>query len=494
MKLPTDDFLKNEINQMLENYQNGKFDISLNLALSILKKDPKHNLTIKILGSIYEQQDKLDESLKMYQKSLALDNNDPEAHNNLGLVLQKQGKLQEAMLSLKKAIALKPDFIIAIYNLGNTLKEIGNLEDAEINLKRCIELKPNFIEAYINLANTQSENNHFKDAERSLKKCIELKQNFIPAHYNLGNLLKKLGRLDEAMTSYNYLLKLKPSYKPALLGRGQIFFIKKKFDQALNDFDNCNTSESRARALITLYNSGNIDEIYQRINNNAKLDEKNLRVAAFSSFISHKENKETKNNFCKNPLEFLYFSNLSSHLKNSDKFIDDLIDQIKHINASWEPSNKTTIKGFQSTKNLFVDPKGKIKDLQKIIIDELQKYNLKFKDKSCLFINEWPLKKNLFGWHVILQQQGYQDPHIHPAGWLSGVIYLKVVPSLEKNEGAIEFSLNAQNYSDVKSPKFIHQPKKGDIVFFPSSLHHRTIPFTTNTDRIIISFDLLPDR
>ena len=494
MKLPTDDFLKNEINQMLENYQNGKFDISLNLALSILKKDPKHNLTIKILGSIYEQQDKLDESLKMYQKSLALDSNDPESHNNLGLALQKQGRLQEAMLSLKKAIALKPDFIIAIYNLGNTLKEIGNLEDAEINLKRCIELKPNFIEAYINLANTQSENNNFKDAERSLKKCIELKQNFIPAHYNLGNLLKKLGRLDEAMTSYNYLLKLKPSYKPALLGRGQIFFIKKKFDQALNDFDNCNTSESRARALITLYNSGNIDEIYQRINNNAKLDEKNLRVAAFSSFISHKENKETKNNFCKNPLEFLYFSNLSSHLKNSDKFIDDLIDQIKHINASWEPSNKTTIKGFQSTKNLFVDPKGKIKDLQKIIIDELQKYNLKFKDKSCLFINEWPLKKNLFGWHVILQQQGYQDPHIHPAGWLSGVIYLKVVPSLEKNEGAIEFSLNAQNYSDVKSPKFIHQPKKGDIVFFPSSLHHRTIPFTTNTDRIIISFDLLPDR
>lgn len=494
MKLPTDDFLKNEINQMLENYQKGKFDISLNLALSILKKDPKHNLTIKILGSIYEQQDKLDESLKMYQKSLALDNNDPEAHNNLGLVLQKLGRLQEAMLSLKKAIALKPDFIIAIYNLGNTLKEIGNLEEAEINLKRCIELKPNFIEAYINLANTQSENNNFKDAERSLKKCIELKQNFIPAHYNLGNLLKKLGRLDEAMTSYNYLLKLKPSYKPALLGRGQIFFIKKKFDQALNDFDNCNTSESRARALITLYNSGNIDEIYQRINNNAKLDEKNLRVAAFSSFISHKENKETKNNFCKNPLEFLYFSNLSSHLKNSDKFIDDLIDQIKHINASWEPSNKTTIKGFQSTKNLFVDPKGKIKDLQKIIIDELQKYNLKFKDKSCLFINEWPLKKNLFGWHVILQQQGYQDPHIHPAGWLSGVIYLKVVPSLEKNEGAIEFSLNAQNYSDVKSPKFIHQPKKGDIVFFPSSLHHRTIPFTTNTDRIIISFDLLPDR
>ena len=492
MTLQTDDFLKDEINEMIKNYQNGKFDISQNLALLILKKNPKHNLSFQILGSIYEQQGKLDDSLKMHQKSLALDNFDPEVHNNIGLVLQKLGKHTEAIFSLKKAITLKPSFIIAIYNLGNTLKEMGNLEEAEINLKKCIELKPNFIEAYINLANIQSENNNFQDAERSLKKCIELKQNFIPAHYNLGNLLKKLSRLEEAMTSYNYLLKLKPNYKPALLGRGQIFFIKKKFDQALNDFDNCNTSESRARALITLYNLGSIDEIYQRIEKNAKLDEKNLRVAAFSSFIAHKEKRETKNNFCKKPLEFLYFSNLSSHLKNQNKFIDNLIDELKHINASWEPSNKTTIKGFQSTKNLFVDPKGKIKDLEKIIINELQKYNLKFKDKSCLFIKKWPLKKDLFGWHVILKQQGYQGPHIHPSGWLSGVIYLKTVPSLEKNEGAIEFGLNAQNYSDSNSPKIIYQPKQGDIVFFPSSLHHRTIPFTTDTDRIIVSFDLLP--
>jgi hypothetical protein len=39
----------------------------------------------------------------------------------------------------------------------------------------------------------------------------------------------------------------------------------------------------------------------------------------------------------------------------------------------------------------------------------------------------------------------------------------------------------------------VHQPTAGDIVFFPSSLHHRTIPFTTDTDRIVVSFDLLPE-
>ena len=90
----------------------------------------------------------------------------------------------------------------------------------------------------------------------------------------------------------------------------------------------------------------------------------------------------------------------------------------------------------------------------------------------------------------MLKKQGYQNPHIHPGGWLSGVIYLKVVPSMDKNEGAIEFSLNGEYYSNINSPKLIHQPKLGDIVFFPSSLHHRTIPFSTNTDRIIVSYDL----
>jgi uncharacterized protein (TIGR02466 family) len=492
MKLLNDELLKDVIDKMIKNYQKNKFDTSQKLAKSILKKKPNHILSLKILGSIYEQKEKFNDALIVNQKTVELDSKDPEVHNNLGLVLHKLGKFEEAKLSLRESISLKPEFIPAIYNLGNTLKEIGNLDEAENSFKKCIRLKDDFIEAHINLANILREKSKFQDAEIMLKKCIQLKPDLIIAHYNLGNLFKELKRLDEAENCYNQTLKLKPNYKLALLGRGQVLFNKKKFDQALNDFDACNTSESRARALAALYNLGKIDEIYKRINKLYLLDDKNLRIAAFSSFISYKEKKETKNNFCKNPLEFLYFSNLSSHLKNSNKFINDLIDELKHVNANWEPSNKTTVKGFQSTNNLFKDPQGKIKDIKKIIINELEKYNLKFEKETCLFIKKWPLKKNLFGWHVILKKQGYQGPHIHPSGWLSGVIYLKVVPSLEKNEGAIEFGLNAQNYSDLNAPKIIYQPKQGDIVFFPSSLHHRTIPFTTDTDRIIVSFDLLP--
>ena len=109
-------------------------------------------------------------------------------------------------------------------------------------------------------------------------------------------------------------------------------------------------------------------------------------------------------------------------------------------------------------------------------------------------IKRWPSKKDLAGWYVDLKKQGFQKSHIHSSGWVSGVIYLKVVPPLKKNEGAIEFSLNGENYFDKNSPKKVYLPKIGDIVIFPSSLHHRTIPFTTDTNRIVVSFDLIQNQ
>ena len=123
--------------------------------------------------------------------------------------------------------------------------------------------------------------------------------------------------------------------------------------------------------------------------------------------------------------------------------------------------------------NLILEsPSKKIAQLKTIIINEIKAYYLKYHSESCSYIQKLPSGNNLLGWHVILKHQGYQTAHIHPGGWLSGVIYLKVVPSLGKDEGAIEFSLNGEHYSNINSSNLTHHPAVGDIVFFPSSLCH----------------------
>ena len=188
---------------------------------------------------------------------------------------------------------------------------------------------------------------------------------------------------------------------------------------------------------------------------------KDISIAAFAAFISELEN-QLHISFALKPMDFIYISNLSSHINKFGVYLAGIIEELKKIETSWEPFGQSTVNGFHSLKdtNLFQTPSGKIDQLRSIIIDEIAAYFLKFQDERCTYIEKFPTTRDLYAWTIILKRQGHQNAHIHPSGWLSGVIYLKVVPSLGKDEGAIEFSLNGENYSDLNSPKLVHQPEE----------------------------------
>ena len=450
---------RSELTALLEHFQNKQYDEAERLALGLTDKFKTHPFGWKVLGAVFNKTGRLSEGLIACQKSVELDPENAENHNNLANIFHKLDRLKEAEKSYKKVVELTP-------------------ENAEI---------------YNSLGNIFNKSGKFYEAEKSYIKAIALNPNFAIAHNNLGVVLKKLGKGQDAENSYKKAISLMPKFTNALINKGQLLFESGQFEEALNDFELCDTKNSRSWTLSTLYALGRIDDIYKRINRKPEIDDTNLRIAAFAAFIANREKKDTANNFCKNPLEFISISNISNHINDSDLFISELIEELSNVKTSWEPYNKSTKKGFQSRVNLFEHPLEKMSYLQSIIIKELDLYYSKFKDKSCVYIQKWPSKKRLTGWHVILKKHGNQKVHIHPSGWLSGVIYLKVVPTLGKYEGAIEFGLNGKRYSHVDSPTIIHQPKLGDIVFFPSSLNHSTIPFSTDTDRIIVSFDLLPN-
>jgi tetratricopeptide (TPR) repeat protein len=384
-----------------------------------------------------------------------------------------------------------PEFPISWKVLGAVLMRTCRMPDALVVNQKSVELVPNDFEAHYDLGIVLQELGRFEESEVSLRTAVQLNPDFIEGYYYLGIVLRALDRLDEAEETYRKALELKPDLSEAIMNIGQLYVDREHYESAIEQFDLLDTWDSRARGMECLYALGRIDEIYERIE--SRDDDENIRVAALASFLNQREKKDTTHNFCKNPLEFLHHSKISSHIGDTDSFVTELVDELTNVDTNFEPFNTTTRNGYQSSVNLFNGPYAKMKQLQTIIVNEISNYHSKFKDEKCSFIENWPSDYNLYGWHVILKQQGYQLPHIHTSGWLSGVIYLKVVPSLENNEGAIEFGLNGATYTDDNSPKIIHQPEAGDIVLFPSSLHHSTIPFTTDTDRIVISFDLAPN-
>ena len=483
------------LNSLLGHYQNGQYGDAEKLAKSITQQFPQHQFAWKVLGAIFGQSGRNSEAVNANQTAVALSPQDAEARSNLGVTLKKLGRLDEAEASYKQAIALKPEYAEAHSNLGNTMQELGRLGEAEASLRQAIALKPGLDEAQYNLGNTLKELGRLEEAEASYTQAIALKPDYAEAHSNLGNTLKELGRLDEAEACYTRAIALKPDYVEVIKNRWLLLFDKKEFESALRDADLCNLKGATQLDLTSLYALGRIEEIYKRIEHKSKMDGENISIAAFAAFISEAEKKPTAYNFCPNPIDFIQVSNLSSHVNDTATYVAEIIEELNEIKTVWEPAGKSTVSGFQTlpTKNLFESPSKKIAQLKTIIINEIKAYHLKYHSESCSYIQKLPSGNNLLGWHVILKHQGHQTAHIHPGGWLSGVIYLKVVPSLGKDEGAIEFSLNGERYSNINSSKLTHHPEVGDIVFFPSSLHHKTIPFTTDSDRIIISFDLISD-
>ncbi|HLO76074.1 MAG TPA: putative 2OG-Fe(II) oxygenase [Magnetospirillum sp.] len=99
----------------------------------------------------------------------------------------------------------------------------------------------------------------------------------------------------------------------------------------------------------------------------------------------------------------------------------------------------------------------------------------------------------LRSWVVRLGNGGRQRHHLHPTGWITGVIYLKVPPEVANAEGGagcLEMPFLPHN-SFPDWPKTLYRPAAGGLLLFPSYLRHATIPFQSEHERVCIAFDLL---
>ena len=144
--------------------------------------------------------------------------------------------------------------------------------------------------------------------------------------------------------------------------------------------------------------------------------------------------------------------------------------------------------------SLFRSPEGALARLQALIEAEVKKYRHEYGDRAALLLTDWPQNSGLQGWFVRLVREGHQRAHNHTDAWLSGCFYLQIPDEVNGDEGAIEFCLDGPGYPEIgnSSTTLLHRPRAGNLVLFPSSLFHRTIPFTSDEERLCIAFDIVP--
>ena len=170
---------------------------------------------------------------------------------------------------------------------------------------------------------------------------------------------------------------------------------------------------------------------------------------------------------------------------------------LAHPSLAVAPASHATRAGRHSGE-LLVEPIGPMATFEGVVRAAVDGYIGALAGQSGHpFTSRPPRRYGLNVWGVVLEGQGHQVPHIHPAAWLSGVYYARLPEAIGAaggdHAGWIAFGRPPAHFHLDAAPKITPvRPEEGLMLLFPSYLYHHTIPFESAGTRISIAFDVLP--
>jgi tetratricopeptide (TPR) repeat protein len=171
-----------------------------------------------------------------WRKALAMQPDDPRAHNGYGETLAKDGKRDEAMAQFRAAIAEKPQFAEAHNNLGIQLASLGQPTEATAEFNAALDINPGYADTRNNLGRLLMEQHRVPEAIEQFQAAVEINPDFAEAHNNLGYAYGSQGHLDEAIAEYRKAINSDPKYAHAYDNLGLALATKGSLDDAISDF------------------------------------------------------------------------------------------------------------------------------------------------------------------------------------------------------------------------------------------------------------------
>ncbi len=488
-----------EVHGLINLLSNGQLAQAESMAKSLIAKHTNVFILHHVLALALDGQQKFAEAVTSYKNALKLQPNMPDLLFNLGIALTNLNQLDEAASAYQQAIKVNPNFFEAFGNLGTVFQRQGKLEQAITSYHKGLKINPQDARGYFNLGTALRDKGDLEAAVNSYQKSIQLFPDYTDAHNNLGETLRDQGDMNAAVKSYQAALALNAEHANANYNMGEFLYLAKKFDEAIPYFERSQLDDWQERTLYCLYKAEKFDAF--KANRDKLLAQKSHNspfLATLSTHYSINFNEPDPYNFCKNGLDFVY-KNAIPELSGNSVLLKELLNDIHTADIAERKQGRLT-NGQQSAGNLFKRPETSFRALSELIKKEFLNYKNKFYDANCELILSFPTELEFTSsWYVKMQQGGHLSAHIHEIGWISGAVYLAMpTPINNSNEGAFEYGTHGDDYP-IKHPQN-HQnfltahvmPNVGDIVLFPSSLFHRTIPFNSNQERICIAFDLKP--
>ncbi len=180
--------------------------IAFEKAREFTPDDPK---IYTALGLIYFRQQKYTLAAEAFQRTLQLDPNFADAHNNLGKVYAQMGLWDKAIMEYREALANSfyrtPE--LAHYNLGEALMEKGDNVNAVKELHSAIQIRPDFSPALNKYGIALYRMNRNQEAIKRFNQAIKSAPDFIDPYLNLGIVYMKLDKRQEAIQQFRFVVE-----------------------------------------------------------------------------------------------------------------------------------------------------------------------------------------------------------------------------------------------------------------------------------------------
>jgi uncharacterized protein (TIGR02466 family) len=519
---------QHEVQPLLSLLNGGRLPQAEAAARALLERYPDAPILHQVLANALAGQEKFSEAVESFQKFVASNPKSAELHFNLAVVLSHAGRLEEAVASYGQAVVLAPRLADAHCNLGTALQALGRFEAAAASYRKVVAIEPGYFEAHGNLGAVLQMQGKLDEAVASYRRALAINPD-ATGYFNLGTALRNQGQLGGAIASYRKALAIDPNHAEAASSLGEALFHQGQPDEAIASYRNAlaiepDHPEANYNLGIFLYDAGELGEAIPCFERSQLRDwrervlyclYKTERFDAFrdqfqpliqsshtSPFLATLSAHHAANfggddpcDFCRNPLDFVYHARIDALAAPGSPLLADLLRDIEHADIA-ERKQGRLYHGIQSSGNLFHRPEASFKVLASLVKEVIEAYRAHFAAHECVFIRAFPIQIAFSSsWYVKMRTGGHLTSHIHETGWLSGSLYL-AMPGREtgRDDGSIEFSTHGDDYPKKRNdfPTRTIAPGVGDIVLFPSSLFHRTIPFHSSEERVCVAFDVKP--
>ncbi len=233
--------------------QCGEIAQAQQIALDILRMQPRNFHALHLMGLVEIQHRRLEPAIGYFNNALAVRAdagalaNRASAHNLLrqypaaladsdaalrlqpastaalcarGLALNGLQRQQEALACFAQAVALDADCVEAWLQRGNTLLKLGKPAQALDCYGHTLALKPAHSDALTNLGLALIALRRHAEALGSFEQAIALQPGNAGAYANRGIALSELGRHREALASFGRAIEIRPDYVEAHANEG----------------------------------------------------------------------------------------------------------------------------------------------------------------------------------------------------------------------------------------------------------------------------------